>query len=168
VCPRWDAALDAASLPYGAHDVAAPEGPLAGGSNTWDYLTINTADFTGYFNPVFGYSDWGVCGVGEGAINGCPFPSTMVGRNTFREPGVWNMDLGLYKTIAITERFKLQLRGEAYNLFNHSNLYVIGSSADASNQMYGVANSSVIAVRGGTGSAGAERRNMQLGIKLIF
>ena len=178
VCPRWDAAL-APNMQFGAHDVATSEGnsgwvggncvDLAhcGGTNSWDYIVIDPAAWTNYFNPIFGYSDWGVCGVGQGAVNGCPFPATMTGRNEFRRPGVWNMDLGLYKTVHITERFSLQLRGEAYNLFNHSNLYVMGGSADAANVLAGDTFAAATAVRGGTGSTG-DRRNVQLGIKLIF
>jgi hypothetical protein len=103
-----------------------------------------------------------VCGVGEGAVNGCPFPSNMLGRNTFRAPGVWNMDLGLYKNIALTERFKLQFRGEFYNLMNHSNLFVQGGSAELDNIFFGDA--PVTAKRGGFGSTATdERRNIQLG-----
>jgi hypothetical protein len=210
VCPRW---FNGPSLPTAAHDVGTPEGPLAGGSNTWDYITYNPNNYYntvscgvpgpgcptgfvgyGYYNPITGTGEWGVCGVGEGAVNGCPYPSEMTGRNSFRRPGYWNMNLGLYKNISITERFKLQLRGEAYNLFNHSNLYVLGGSADASNTQYGFylyqagagpagvfipgvgtpcdnvtfkCAAAVTAVRGGTGSTG-DRRNILLGIKLIF
>jgi hypothetical protein len=42
------------------------------------------------------------------------------------------MDLGVYKAFTFTERVKLQLRGEFYNLFNHANLYVEGANADVS------------------------------------
>ncbi|MDP9267226.1 MAG: TonB-dependent receptor [Acidobacteriota bacterium] len=159
VCMRWDAALDSATIPYGAHDVAVDSG-----GNTWTYVHLDPAAFTNYFNPVAGTSEWGICGVGEGAINGCPFPSTMIGRNTLRTPGFWNVDLGLYKNLKITERIGLQLRGEFYNMMNHSNLYVQGSSLDVEGGTL-----DVIAKRGGFGStASDERRNIQLGVKLIF
>ena len=42
------------------------------------------------------------------------------------------MDLGIYKNTAITERFKLQLRLELYNAFNHANFYVYGADTDTS------------------------------------
>ena len=64
-----------------------------------------------YVNPITGHSDWG------------PFPSNNVGRNTFRGPGSWNLDFGAYKMFYLGERFRLQFRGEMYNLFNHANLY---------------------------------------------
>ncbi len=62
-----------------------------------------------YVNPIMGFSDWG------------PFPATMTGRNAFRGPGSWNLDLGIYKMFYLGERFRLQFRGELYNSFNHAN-----------------------------------------------
>jgi hypothetical protein len=41
-----------------------------------------------------------------------------VGRNTMRGPGVVNMDLSLFRTFKLTERFNLQFRGESFNLSN--------------------------------------------------
>src|SRR5436853_6515961 len=59
-----------------------------------------------------------------------PCPADMTKRNAFRSPGYWNMDFGLYKNFGITERFRLQLRSEFFNVFNHANLFVSGSDAD--------------------------------------
>src|SRR6266404_3375664 len=55
-----------------------------------------------------------------------PFPSNMSKRNAFRGPGFWNLDSALYKNFKLTERYTLQLRLEAYNVFNHANLFVSG------------------------------------------
>lgn len=64
----------------------------------------------------------------------CRFPANMTRRNAFRAPGLYNINLGIYKNFQLTERYKLQFRSEFYNLLNHSNLYVQnGSSADAGN-----------------------------------
>ncbi len=41
-------------------------------------------------------------------------------RNQFRRPGVWNMDLGLFRSIPVG-RFRPQLRIQASNVFNHTN-----------------------------------------------
>lgn len=41
-----------------------------------------------------------------------------VGRNTMRGPGVVNMDLSLYRTFKLTEKFNLQFRAECFNLSN--------------------------------------------------
>jgi len=66
--------------------------------------------------------------VGSGA--GCTFFDTKsfvpvtavrfgtVGRNTMRGPGVVNMDLSLYRTFKLTEKFDLQFRAESFNLGN--------------------------------------------------
>jgi carboxypeptidase family protein/TonB-dependent receptor-like protein len=43
------------------------------------------------------------------------------GRDVFHGPGVINTDFGLSKQVRITERQTLEVRGEAFNLFNHTN-----------------------------------------------
>ena len=48
------------------------------------------------------------------------------GRGMFRAPGQWNVDFSAFKDFAITERWRLQLRTEAFNLFNHAN-FALGS-----------------------------------------
>ena len=47
--------------------------------------------------------------------------ATGAGRNIFEAAGYWNMDFGLTKLFAVTERVKLQLRTEFFNVFNHAN-----------------------------------------------
>ena len=44
------------------------------------------------------------------------------GRNIVRAPGLVNLDLGLSRDFVFRERRRLQIRGEAFNLFNHPNL----------------------------------------------
>jgi hypothetical protein len=46
-----------------------------------------------------------------------------LGRNTFRGPGFATVDFSAFKSIPITERFKMEFRAEFYNLFNRVNLY---------------------------------------------
>jgi hypothetical protein len=115
--------------------------PAAGPNNFTYYNIPASVDY--YTNPKFLYSDLP------------PFPSNMSGRNAFRSPGNWNMDLGVYKTFRLTERFKVQLRGEGYNFFNHANLFVSGASADVSSTSY------IPATKSG-------RRDVQLAAKIIF
>lgn len=45
-----------------------------------------------------------------------------VGKNAVRGPGSWGVNLGLAKTFEFRERYRVQLRGEALNAFNHVNL----------------------------------------------
>jgi hypothetical protein len=44
------------------------------------------------------------------------------GRNTERTPGRNNLDVNIFKTFAVTERWKLELRSEMYNILNHPQL----------------------------------------------
>jgi hypothetical protein len=45
-----------------------------------------------------------------------------IGRNSFRGPRYFGVDAALQKNIAITEKLKLQLRANAFNVFNKLNL----------------------------------------------
>jgi carboxypeptidase family protein/TonB-dependent receptor-like protein len=51
------------------------------------------------------------------------------GYNTLRGPIFINQDMALAKNFRITERLSWQLRGEAYNLFNHTNLALPGGNS---------------------------------------
>jgi hypothetical protein len=106
---------------------------------------IDTSNQTpGVFaNPLTGISDVG------------PFPANLTGRNRFRGPGFWNLDGGLYKSFRFTETRSIQLRLEAYNVFNHANMFVIGSQADISSFTF------LPGQKLGT-------RNVQLAAKFIF
>jgi hypothetical protein len=44
-----------------------------------------------------------------------------IGKNALRLPGTFNWDMQLSKYIHFTERWKLQLRAEYFNIFNHPN-----------------------------------------------
>src|SRR5581483_9035485 len=44
-----------------------------------------------------------------------------LGRNTLVGPGLVNFDFDLIKTIPMNERFRMDLRAEFYNFFNHPN-----------------------------------------------
>ncbi len=104
-------------------------------------------------DPSAGTSDIPSCTAGV-----CAFPSNMARRNTGRVPNVWNVNLGVYKNFSLTERFKMQLRGEAYNLFNHSNYYLNYGETD-------MENGGAVSVNKGNGT---ERRNLQLAIRITF
>ncbi len=77
-----------------------------------------------------------------------------VGRNVLSGPGFFNLDASLFKTFKLTERFNLELRGEAFSITNTSQF---GNP----NTTLGDANFGFV-----TGAGGA--RNLQLGLKLNF
>ena len=64
------------------------------------------------------------------------------GRNNLRGPGFFNVDLGLFRSISITESINIQFRIEALNALNHPNFSNPG--ADISNAgAFGFINSTV-------------------------
>ncbi len=42
------------------------------------------------------------------------------GRNFFHGPGIFNTDMSLVKTISFTENYRVELRADAFNAFNHT------------------------------------------------
>ncbi|MBX7218570.1 MAG: TonB-dependent receptor [Blastocatellia bacterium] len=111
--------------------------------NEFKYVDLSGVKVLQHTNPITGNSEFG------------PFPSNMTARNAFRGPGFWNLDASIGKRISITEKYSLQLRAEAFNLFNHANLFLVGDSADYGSQDF------VTAKRFGN-------RNVQLAVKFIF
>jgi hypothetical protein len=60
-----------------------------------------------------------------------------IGRNTFQQKRTIDMDMRVSKKIQFGERFKAEILGEAFNIFNHQNVtgvnntgYIIGSTTD--------------------------------------
>jgi hypothetical protein len=106
------------------------------------------------------------------------------GRNSVRNPGYTNWNMSLFKNIKFTERFSLQFRAEAFNVFNHTEwASVAGDAGSAAGNglasgtngtgCYGGANNSA----GDPSCAGSTflyigaahpPRILQLGLKLIF
>ena len=122
---------------------AAPSSVTPTGSpNTFTYMTIPTS-VDNYTNPKYFWSD----------LPG--FPSDMTSRNAFRAPGIWNLDIGMYKSFSVSEKLKVQFRGEMYNMFNHANLFVQGAGADVAST------SAITADKSG-------RRDVQLALKFQF
>ena len=56
-----------------------------------------------------------------------------VPRNLIEMPSTQNFNLSLMKKVQLTERFRLQLRGEVFNLFNHPNFRTLVTNLSASN-----------------------------------
>lgn len=100
----------------------------------------------------------------EISVNG-PF-LTVLPRNTFRQPGLFFLNTAVIKNFAmLQERAKLQFRAEFYNLLNHSNLYVNGSSTDVSTNSYTNAARELIP---GVTASFRDNRQIVLALKIIF
>ena len=78
-------------------------------------------------------------------------------RNSLRNPGFWEWDLGVRKNFPITEKQRLQFRTEMFNVFNHANWG--SASSDPTAGSFGQ-----VTAKNGTGSP----RSLQLALKYIF
>jgi hypothetical protein len=81
VCPRF--------MPRAPVSAAVQSPVPTGQPDFFIYLPLPPA--VSYVNPVTGTSDIGDCT--HVAAPPCPFPANMTGRNIFRTPGFWNLDL---------------------------------------------------------------------------
>ena len=104
----------------------------------------------GWFNPsAFAYPAPGLYG--------------NLGRNIAFGPGMYQIDSALHKQFALSERFKLDFRGEAFNLFNHPVYKTPGSTwttASSFGHITGILNTGAV----GTGTP----RRFQLVLRLQF
>jgi hypothetical protein len=76
------------------------------------------------------------------------------GRNVVRAPGLFNMDFSLMRNFRLTERYNLQLRGEAFNTLNHTNFSAPGGTFAGSGF--------------GTISGSGPARQLQVGMRFAF
>jgi len=166
------------------------------GVNTYSYLALPSS--ATYVNPLLmslagiPASELPTCGTTTNSLGhtistgqNCQWPANMTHRNAFTAPGVYNINLAAGKTFSITERVKLQFRGEFYNLLNHSNYYVqAGGNQDAGNNfcsstlnpggcgtnVKGQVGFNVIGQRGVIPAAGVpnERRFIQFSLRASF
>jgi Carboxypeptidase regulatory-like domain/TonB-dependent Receptor Plug Domain len=94
--------------------------------------------------------------------------SGTLGRNVLRGLPAWQVDFALRRQINLTEKLKLQLRAEAFNLFNHPNFGTIQTSLTAAN--FGQATNMLNRQLGGLNQLYqiGGPRSMQFALKLIF
>jgi hypothetical protein len=81
------------------------------------YLNVGSFQSPG-LAPPSGSTTY-ICPAPAGAPQDCNFGD--MPRNSVRGYDYWDVDMGLSKDFALTERARLQLRAEAFNLFNHTN-----------------------------------------------
>ncbi|MCU1236553.1 MAG: hypothetical protein JWP63_4520 [Candidatus Solibacter sp.] len=84
------------------------------------------------------------------------------GKYSFRGPGINNWDAGLYKNVVLKERYRFQLRGEAYNIFNHTQFDGLDTTArfDAGGRELNTRLGQAISAR--------NPRRLQLALKFLF
>jgi hypothetical protein len=141
----------------------------AGGQAAADQLNgnpnfANLAGFSSLANPG--------CFVSGSAVITPSAPGTFgnMGRNTLRGPGLREWDFSVSKMWKFSERIKMQLRGEVFNILNHPNFDVFSMNTDLSvpaavgtavfTPDLGSASNPVL----GTGGS----RHIQLGAKIIW
>jgi len=114
-------------------------------------------------------------------------PNGNVARNKYYGPGLGDVDLSVFKNIPITERVKIQLRAEMFNVFNRKNLAnSVGAVANspcspnpvAGNPLsnfqctgtggFGQVTDTAGDFQGAPGIGPGEPFNMQLAAKIIF
>ena len=79
----------------------------------------------------------------------------------FRRPSLWQVDVNFAKTTPITEQLRLQVRLEAFNLFNSPMYDERNYNGDTSSADFGRINRNI------TGQSNFQRF-IQLGFRLIF
>src|SRR6266478_6382221 len=162
-----DAAGDRAVLnPTGTEGVGSVVTPVC--MNTATGVTSTTGPCTGAGIATVGYlatnpnAKYVQAGVGS---------LSNLGRNTYNSPyfNVWNMSI--LKSNQFTERFNLQLRVDAFDVFNHrqytfGQLSVLGTNTNALSQGYANLTSGSAFLNQFLFNGGS--RTVQLGIKLTY
>ena len=106
------------------------------------------------FDPTKGALLTTQCFAQPGAENGGLPEFGNLGRNVISGPGFWNVDASLFRNFRLSERFKLQLRGEGFSILNTPQWN--NPNTDINSSSFGFI----------TGSGGT--RSIQLGAKLQF
>jgi hypothetical protein len=111
------------------------------------------------------------CYVSGNTIITPPAPGAQgnMGRNIFRGPAFANWDFSLSKIWKLSERVKLQFRGEVFNILNHTNFDVFSMNTDLSSPSsvgLVIFTPDVAASNPVIGSGGS--RHIQLGAKIIW
>jgi hypothetical protein len=96
-----------------------------------------------------------------------------MGRNLFRGPAFHNWDMSVTKSWKISERMRMQLRGEFFNILNHANFDIFTMGTDLSDPVYGLNTLGVVKATPDVGVANpvigsGGSRHIQLGVKFIW
>ncbi|NYF79600.1 TonB-dependent receptor [Granulicella arctica] len=107
-----------------------------------------------WFNPTAFTAPTNAAGVKGGAYGNS-------GYDMLRGPGFQNWDMNLQKNISFKERYKLQLRADSFNVFNHPNFTVGTSNAS-------LTSSSVGTITSTTTTPSYEARTVEFAAKFSF
>jgi hypothetical protein len=86
-------------------------------------------------------------------------------RNELRLPGLWNVDASIMKNFNITEGTKVTFRCEAFNIFNHPQVWGINNGFSGDNPGSGISTS---AANFGQASSWRDARTLQLALRFAF
>ena len=109
--------------------------PLRALVNGWNFSTIVTV---GSGQPITPYLSGFPSGAPDGGLTGGVVSNSggatsgrapWIARNAYTLPAIHNMDFRLGREFAISERIKLQFIGEAFNLFNTTNITAENTTA---------------------------------------
>ncbi len=108
--------------------------------------TLSSSSRSDFLDGVFQVSDFPAPAFGT---NG------NLGRNTFRGPDYATVDISFFKNIPITEDVRLQLRAEAFNVFNRVNLFLPNTVLNSPTTF-------------GRSTTAFDPRQLQFALKLVF
>jgi hypothetical protein len=103
-----------------------------------------------------------------------PIPGTFgnVSRGSLRGPGLVGVDTSIFKRVRMTETVNLQIRAEAFNLFNHSNFaypnQIVFSGNATYNSTTGIWTAPYSSSAAQVTSTATTSRQIQLAVKVIF
>ncbi len=66
-------------------------------------------------------------------VNNAPGIFGNVGRNSVLQPGTWNIDAAISRRVRVREGQSVEIRAEAFNLFNHANFGPATTSISSGN-----------------------------------
>lgn len=158
ICPRWS--------PGGATYATTGSNVTAIGPNTFNYMQLPNTGGTiaGLADSLQVPNQSVFCSTVAGGDPYTCSGAPMIGRNPFRGPGYWNLNLVIAKNFKVTERVGMQLRGEMYDMFNHHNMYINTNNLDVSS----MSTPFVQTGKGGFGGPTDERRNVQFALRVTF
>ncbi len=95
------------------------------------------------------------------------------GFNTLRGPGTANLDFSIFRSFRISERLKLQFRGEAFNLTNSPHFANPGASVanlslNPDGSVKSLGSYTIISNTTGVGREGIDQRALRFGVRVSF